>query len=64
MQLADSSLIAPVEDLSDEENGDIPFNDAKENQADGAQSDADEDDDDEEEGVSVCDPGDRLNRFG
>lgn len=55
--------IAPIEEPSDEENGDIPFNDAKEDQANGDQSDADEDDE-EEEGVSVCDPGVRLNRFG
>ncbi|KAJ5173243.1 hypothetical protein N7492_005836 [Penicillium capsulatum] len=41
----------PVEDVSDEENGDIPFTDAKEKATDDSQSDGD--DDEEEEGVYI-----------
>lgn len=55
-QHANNSLTrppAPVEDMSDEENGDIPFADAKGEAVDGDESNADDDEDDEdvEEGV-------------
>ncbi|KAJ5316890.1 hypothetical protein PENANT_c016G04806 [Penicillium antarcticum] len=47
----------PVEDMSDEESGDIPFRDAPEapanDNADDDQADEDEDDDEEEEGVYI-----------
>lgn len=43
--------LAPVEDLSDEETGDIPFADAKEDAVNDNQSDADDDDEGDEEGV-------------
>ncbi|KAJ6012545.1 hypothetical protein N7499_011785 [Penicillium canescens] len=47
----------PVEDISDEESGDIPFRDAPEDQAEDKaaddQAEEDEDDDEEEEGVYI-----------
>jgi hypothetical protein len=50
--------LAPVEDISDEESGDIPFRDAPEDQANDKATDdpaeEDEDDDEEEEGVLVA----------
>lgn len=51
LQLADRST-APVEDVSDEESGDIPFKDAPEDQADGKKSEEDDEQSDgDDEGV-------------
>ena len=50
-QLA-NRMTAPVEEMSDEESGDIPFKDASEDQADAKKSEDDsEQSDEDEEGV-------------